>query len=106
MKHLRNNDLKVGSIYVAHLYCAQYEGKRLVVVINTAPGFVTVVPVRTSNLHRSSKTTLIVPKDNNSVGRKLSVDCGTIITLRRDALLQQIGTMTAKDISKLHSRFN
>ena len=106
MKHLRKNDLKVGSIFIARLFCPQYEGKRLVVIIDSAPGSVTVVPVRTSKLHRSSKTTLIVPKDNNSVGRKLSVDCGTIITLRRDALLQQIGTMTAKDISKLHSRFN
>ena len=106
MKHLRKNDLKTGSIFIARLFCPQYEGKRLVVVIESAPGSVTVLPVRTSKLHRSSKTTLIVPKDSNPAGRKLSVDCGTVITLRRDALLQQIGTMTAKDISKLHSRFN
>ena len=106
MKHFRNNDLKTGSIFIARLFCPQYEGKRLVIVIDTAPGLITVVPVRTSKLHRSSRSTLIVPKGESAVDRKLSVDCGTIITLRRDALLRQVGMITNGNIEKIKGKLN
>lgn len=98
--------LKPGSIFAAQIYCNQYGGTRLVIVIDTAPGTVTVVPVRTSNLHRSSTKTLIVPKDESAVGRKLSIDCGTIITIRKNALLRQVGMITDGNIEKIKGKLN
>ena len=70
MKHFSNSSLKAGTIFVARIYCAPYGGKRLVIVIDTAPGLITVVPVRTSKLHRSSKSTLIVPKGEVQLAEK------------------------------------
>ena len=106
MKHFRNSSFKEGSIFVANIYSAPYGGKRLVIVIDTAPGLITVVPVRTSKLHRSSRSTLIVPKGESAIGRKISVDCGTIITLRRDALIQQVGMITDGNIEKIKGKLN
>ena len=100
-----NSSFKEGSIFVANICSAPYSGKRLVIVIDTAPGLITVVPVRTSKLHRS-RSTLIVPKGESAVDRKLSVDCGTIITIRRDALLRQVGMITAGNIEKIKGKLN
>lgn len=96
--------LKTGGLFIAQLYGGQYFGKRIVVVIDTAPGLVTVLPIRTSNLHRSCRTSLIIPQSQSAVGRKLSVDCGTMITLRRDALLRQVGTMSDADILQIKEK--
>ena len=104
MKHF--SSIKAGEIYIAQIYSAPYGGKRLVIVIDTAPGLITVVPVRTSKLHRSCRSTLIVPKGESAVDRKLSVDCGTIITIRRDALLRQVGMITAENIEKIKGKLN
>ncbi len=104
MKHF--SSIKAGEIYIAQIYSAPYGGKRLVIVIGTASGLISVVPVRTSKMHRSNKNTLIVPKTESAVGRKISVDCGTIITLRKNALLQQIGLMTDENIEKMRRKIS
>ncbi|MBR6873984.1 MAG: type II toxin-antitoxin system PemK/MazF family toxin [Ruminococcus sp.] len=93
-----------GSIYLARLYGDKYCGRRLVVVVDAVPGVITVVPIRTSQMHRSSISSVVIDSNQTFLQRRISVDCGKVIALRRSSLLRKLGEVTDEQLDLIRRR--
>ncbi|MBR1764624.1 MAG: hypothetical protein IJ746_04455 [Ruminococcus sp.] len=99
------NIINVGEVYFADLQGEVYSGRRMVLVAAVMPGLAVVYPIRTSKLHRSCRSSLLIDKGSWTKGRKVSADSSRIITLHTDALKERVGFVNEEWVKeKLNDR--
>ena len=101
---MKNSRSHIGSIYLARIYNERYAGRRLVLVVEEGAGMLTVLPVRTANYHRSSPSSVMIENDHDLPKRKVSIDCGRIISIRKEALIQQISTVPGDKLDDIRHK--